>query len=406
MSWNRVSDSGTASSGGSRFALFAYGFRPFFLLAGIYAIVPTGVLYWAIESGQWPARALPLFVWHGHEMLFGFVAAAIAGFLLTAVPTWTGTRAVSGVPLLGLVLLWLAGRAVMSPWVQSSNVLAQIVSVAFFPALAVTIAIPLVRTRNFRNLPFILLLAVLFLGETAFHARYFNWLEWQTIDGPRLTINTVALMIVVVGGRITPAFTRNALAAMRRAVTIRSHPAIDRAAILSVAAVLVGDLFAMNSPLAGWLAVLSAGLLVLRLSGWGGLRTLDIPLLWILHLGALWLALAFALKGLWLLGSFGWAMNWMHAFTAGAFGTMILGVMTRVALGHTGRPLEISGTVVASYLLVSAAALTRVFGPWLAPSHYTWVLAAAVAAWAAAFLIFLVGYTPILCKPRPDGRSG
>jgi uncharacterized protein involved in response to NO len=364
------------------------------------------MLYWAITSGQWPEGAVPLFAWHGHEMLFGFVAAAIAGFLLTAVPTWTGTRAVSGLPLIGLILLWLAGRTVMSPWVQPSNVLVQALGVAFFPALAATIAIPLIRTRNYRNLPFILLLATLFLGETTFHARYFNWVESQTIDGLRLTINTVALMIVVVGGRITPAFTRNTLLSMGREVTIRSHPAIDRAAILSVVAVLVGDVVAMNSPLTGWLAVFSAGLLLLRSSGWGGLRTHDIPLLWILHLGALWLTFAFALKGLWLLGGFSWAVNWMHAFTAGVFGTMILGVMTRVALGHTGRPLEVSWAVVVSYILVGAAALTRVFGPSLAPNHYAAVLAVSIAAWSAAFLIFLGSYTSILFKPRPDGRAG
>jgi uncharacterized protein involved in response to NO len=294
----------------------------------------------------------------------------------------------------------------MSPWVQPSHVLAQAVSVAFFPALAATVAIPLIRTRNFRNLPFLVLLGMLFLGEASFHSRYFDWLDGQPIDGLRLTINTVALMIVVVGGRITPAFTRNALVAMHREVAIRSHPAIDRAAILSVVAVLLGDIFAMNSHLTGWFALISAGLLLLRLAGWGGVRALDIPLLWVLHLGALWLAFAFALKGLWLLGGFSWAVNWMHAFTAGAFGTMILGVMTRVALGHTGRPLEISWAVVVSYVLVSAAALTRVFGPWLAPSNYTWVLAVAIVAWATAFLIFLVGYTPILFKPRPDGRAG
>jgi uncharacterized protein involved in response to NO len=394
------------SSSESRFILFAYGFRPFFLLAGIYAIVPTGMLYWAMTSGGWPAGALPLFAWHGHEMLFGFVAAAIAGFLLTAVPTWTGAKAVSGLPLIGLALVWLAGRAVMSPWVQSSHVLAQIVSVAFFPALAATVAFPLIRTRNFRNLPFLLLLGTLFLGEASFHARYFNWFDGQAIDGLRLTINTAALMIVVVGGRITPAFTRNALLAMRREVTIRSHPAIDRAAILSVVAVLLGDVFAMNSPLTGWIALISSGLLLIRLAGWGGLGALDIPLLWVLHLGALWLAFAFALKGLWLLGAFSWAVNWMHAFTVGAFGTMILGVMTRVALGHTGRPLRISRTVVVSYVLVSVAALTRVFGPWLAPNLYTWVLAVSIVTWATAFLIFLVGYTPILFNPRPDGRAG
>lgn len=390
---------------GARFMLFAYGFRPFFLLAGIYAILPTGVLIWAMTSGHWPEGALPLFAWHGHEMLFGFVASAIAGFLLTAVPTWTGTRAVSGLPLISLVLVWLAGRALISPWVQSSHVLAQAASVAFFPALAVTISIPLIRTRSLRNMLFLLLLGILFLAEAGFHARYFSWIEGQSIDGLRLAINTVALMIVVVGGRITPAFTRNALRAMGREVAIRSHPAIDRAAILSVVTVLLGDIFVINSASTGWLALVTSGVLLLRLSGWGGIRTLDIPLLWVLHLGALWLAVAFALKALWLLGSFSWAVNWLHAFTAGAFGTMILGVMTRVALGHTGRPLEVSRAVVVSYVLVSAAALTRVFGPWLAPSFYTSVLAVSIAAWAAAFLIFLVAYAPILFRPRCDGRT-
>jgi uncharacterized protein involved in response to NO len=389
-----------------RFPLFAYGFRPFFLLAGIYAILPTGAIYWAIASGQWPGDALPLFVWHGHEMLFGFVAAAIAGFLLTAVPTWTGTRAVSGIALVGLVLLWLAGRVAMSPWVPSSSWLAQVIGVAFFPALAVTVAIPLVRTRNFRNLPFILLLAILFFGEIVFHARYYNWVEGLTINGSRLTINAIVLMIVIVGGRITPAFTRNALVAMRRDVTIRTHPALDGAAILSVVAVLIGDIFAIDSRLTGSLAALSAGLLFVRVAGWGGRLTLDIPLLWVLHLGALWLVLAFALKAFWLLAGFGWAMNWMHAFTAGVFGTMILGVMTRVALGHTGRPLEVSRVVVVSYLLVGVAALTRVFGPWLASTLYTTILFVSIMAWAAAFLIFLVVYAPILVQPRPDGRVG
>jgi uncharacterized protein involved in response to NO len=214
------------------------------------------------------------------------------------------------------------------------------------------------------------------------------------------------VMIVIVGGRIIPAFTRNALLAMRRDATIRSQRTIDIAAILSVAGILLGDVFAMDSMLTGVLAALSAGLLLIRLTGWGGLRTLDVPLLWVLHLGACWLVFALALKALWLLGGFAWAVNWMHAFTAGVFGTMILGVMTRVALGHTGRPLQVSRAVVVSYVLVSAAALIRIFGPSFAPSYSTEVFTLAIVAWAAAFLSFLVVYTPILFNPRPDGRGG
>lgn len=401
-----MSASRQLSRPGFRSQIFAYGFRPFFFLAAIYAIVPTTMLYWALASGQWPDAPLPLFAWHGHEMLFGFVAAAIAGFLLTAVPTWTNTRAVSGLPLIALVLLWLAGRIVMSPWVQVSDPRVLVFSVAFFPLLAIVVSVPLIRTRNYRNWPFLVLLATLFMGDVLFHARYFNWTEGQVFDGLRLTINIVALMIVVVGGRITPAFTRNALFALHRQVAIRSYRVLDVAAIVAVVAVVVGDVIVPNSAISGSFALIAGTLILWRLSGWGGLRALDIPLIWILHLGALWLVIGFWLKGLWFLYGFGWAVNWAHAFTAGAFGTMILGVMTRVALGHTGRPLQIARSVVVSYALVTIAALTRVFGPTLLPGWYTQVLAISVTAWTIAFLLFLIVYTPILSRPRLDGREG
>lgn len=339
-------------------------------------------------------------------MLFGFAGAAIAGFLLTAAPTWTGTRAVSGLPLIGLVSLWLAGRVVSSPWVSPDAVYAQLLGAAFFPVLAMTVAIPILRTRNFRNLPFIVLLAILFLGELAWHARFLGWLGEHTFDGLRLTINTIALMIVIVGGRITPAFTRNALIGMGRTVSIANRPAVDRATIASVAIVLAGDVLAADTILTGLLAAVAALLVLFRLSGWGGLQALDIPLLWVLHAGFCWLAIALALKAAWLLGGFAWAGQWMHAFTAGAFGTMILGVMTRVALGHTGRPLAVPWTITAAYVLVSVAAITRIFGPWLAPQYYTQVLAVSITAWTAAFVIFLAVYASILVKPRVDGKDG
>lgn len=397
---NPMSTERDVTSATPALVFFSYGFRPFFFLAGLYAMVPVATILWALTAGGWPAGSLPLFVWHGHEMLFGFVAAAVAGFLLTAVATWTNTKAVSGFPLVGLVLLWIAGRVVTLPWVPETSVLAQIVGVAFFPALAVIVAVPIVRTKNFRNFPFIVLLGILFLGEIMFHARYFEWTVGPTFDGLRLTINTVTLMIVVVGGRITPAFTRNALVAMQRDVTIRSQKAIDIAAILFVVGVLIGDLLAVDSAWTGALAAIAAGLLLVRLTGWGGLRALDIPLLWVLHLGVLWLVIALTLKALWLLGGFSFAMNWMHAFTTGAFGTMILGVMTRVALGHTGRPLKVSRAVSISFALVSIAAIVRIFGPWLAPGSFTQVLTIAIGAWISAFGIFLVLYTPILFRPN------
>lgn len=394
------------TSAQTAFPLFSYGFRPFFLLAGLYAIAPMATVYWAFTTGTWPERAIPLFTWHGHEMLFGFAATAIAGFLLTAAPTWTNTKAVSGPALIGLVAIWFVGRVVFSPWVQTADIVLLVSSVAFFPALALIVAIPLARTRSYRNLPFVLLLMILFLADVAFHARRFGWIGGELVDGLRLAVNAIMLMIVVVGGRIIPAFTRNALVSLGRDSSMRSQRTVDIASIASVIGVLLGDVLAIDSRVTAPLAAICALLLLLRLSGWGALRVLDIPLLWVLHLGYLWLVVALTLKAFWIFGGFGWATNWMHAFTAGAFGTMILGVMTRVALGHTGRPLRVSPIVALAYALISVAALARVFGPWFAQSHYTSVLAVSIAAWIAAFMIFLVIYIPILLQPRVDGKLG
>jgi uncharacterized protein involved in response to NO len=390
----------------SRFVVFAYGFRPFFLLVGIWAIVPMGTIVWASKSGRWPVDAMPLFTWHGHEMLFGFVAAAIAGFLLTAVPTWTGIRAISGIRLILLVVLWGAGRIAGAPWMQMPDTFVQLLGIAFFPALALTVAVPLVRTKNTRNLPFLVFLTLLFIADLAYQAPRLGWADNAPFDGLRLALNTVVLLIVIVGGRIVPAFTRNALVQLGRPVAIRSFLALDVIAIGAVAGVLFGDLFARNSDVAGVLAGLASIFLAARLGLWNGWRTRDIPLLWVLHLGYSWIVVGLALKALWLLGDFAWAMNWMHALTAGGFGTMILGVMTRVALGHTGRPLIVSRYVAASYLLITAAAALRVWGPWLVPGQYLQVLAASVVAWIAGFALFLLLYTPILVRPRVDGKAG
>ena len=386
------------------FALFTYGFRPFFVLAGVWAMVPMATILWTLVSGGWPENAAPLFTWHGHEMLFGFVPAAFAGFLLTAVPTWTGIKAISGGQLIVLVLLWGFGRLGAAPFVQSPSMFIQLLGVAFLPALAVSVAVPLIRTKNFRNLPFLALLVLMFAADLAYQAVHFGWSTSSPVDGLRLALNTVLLLVTVVGGRIVPAFTRNALVKLGRPAAIKSFPSLDAIAIASVASVLIGDLLIKDAEFTGVLAGLAAILLGARLSHWLGWRTLDVPLLWILHLGYSWVIVGLALKAFWLLGEFGWAMNWMHALTAGAFGTMILGVMTRVALGHTGRELTVSRLVVASYLLISTAAVLRVWGPWVAPGYYWQALSASMLSWITGFGIFLFVYTPILVRARVDAK--
>ena len=251
-----------------------------------------------------------------------------------------------------------------------------------------------------------MLLALLFLAELLFLGPQFGWFDTPPFDPLRLAVNTIALMVTVVGGRIIPAFTRSALAALGRPAEIRAHGVLDTAAIVAVAAVLVGDLVAPLGVASGVLAAAAAALLALRFRGWHSLVTRGVPLLWVLHVGYAWLAAGFALKAAALLGGFPFAQNWLHAITVGAFGTMILGVMTRAALGHTGRPLEASTPIAVAYGLVSVAALLRVAGTWLLPAYYLHVLAAAATAWVAAFALYLVVYTPILLRPRVDGRPG
>ncbi len=401
-----MSRADSGSSGRFPAAVLAYGFRPFFLLAGFWAIVPMITVVWAVSSGGWPADAVPLFAWHGHEMIFGFVAAAIAGFLLTAVPGWTATKPVSGLPLAGLGLVWVYGRIESSPLWEPADLLSRSAAVAFFPALAAIVAVPLVRSRNYRNLPFLVFLGLLFAADWADHAARFGWMTSVHFDALRLAVNTVLLLVVIIGGRIIPAFTRNAFAGIGRAASVRGSRPLDAAAVAAGAAVLVGDVVAPETVTAGTLAALAALLLGLRLAGWRGWRALDMPLVWVLHLGYAWLVVGLALKAAWLLGGYGWASSWTHAVTLGGFGTMILGVTTRAALGHTGRPLEASAPIAAAYLLVSAAGVLRVWVLWLLPDVHSPVLTLSVAAWVAAFTTFLWVYAPILVRPRIGGRPG
>ena len=384
---------------GSGAAWLSYGFRPFFLLGAAWAIVTLAALLAAFLGGAWPADAPPVARWHGHEMLFGFVAAAVAGFLLTAVPTWTSSAPVSGAPL---AALFLAGRAVMSPWLGLHDTAFVLLDVLFFPAVGTAIGIALIAARNYRNFQFMLLLAVLAIADALFHAAALGWVAPLPFDPLRLAANVVMLMIGVIGGRIVPLFTRNALLRERIKVPFAPLPWLERASIAALAAVVIVDVADPDTPLAGMLALAAAALLALRLARWHGHRTLRMPIVWILHAGYGWVVLALALKAAWLLAGAPWAMNWLHALTAGAFGTMILGVTTRVALGHTGRALAVGPAIVAAYGLVIAGALVRVFGGVLFPAQALNAIAAAAVLWAAAFAIFLFCYVPILIAPRAD----
>ena len=389
-----------------RTALFAYGFRPFFLAAGAWAVIAMATWIAVLAHGAWPSEAMPPATWHKHEMLFGFVAAALAGFLLTAIPDWTKRRGYGGRPLALLAATWLLGRLMLAPIEGIPDWLAALSDLVFLPALLATVAPSLWKSRRLRNLPLPLILASLFVANLLVHGEQVG-LDMASADrGLRLGINTMLVAVALIGGRIVPSFTGNALRGRGMAVAAPFWPWLDPAAVAVLLAVLAGDVIAPESPLAGGLALLAALLHGLRLARWHGHRTLGQPILWVLHLAYLWLPIGLGLKAWWLLGGAAIAQNWVHALTIGGFATMILAVMTRASLGHTGRAILADRPTLATYLLVTLAAVIRVFGP--AAPWLDGLLGAqlAGAAWIAAFGLFTARYAPILVMARADGRPG
>lgn len=389
----------------ARFTPFAYGFRPFFLAAGAYGAVALVAWLAVFQQGLAPFGALPPMYWHAHEMLYGFVAAAIAGFMLTAVPSWTGSPGFAGAPLVGVFAIWLAGRVALSltgllPWLAVAAV-----ELAFVPALIVLLAPPLVRARN-ANTPLLLVLVAFWVADAAF----LYGLQTQDLALLRgalhFGIHLVLLLVTVIGGRIVPAFTANVLRRRGVAVTIRRLPWIERLTIASMLTVVALELLAPQSRVAAGVAGVAALAHLVRMAGWQGQSTFREPIVWVLHAAYAWLPVGLALKALSL--SFGtpWASHWLHALTIGAAATMILAVMTRASLGHTGRPLVVSKVTAGAYAILLLAALVRVFGPTLLPESYTDTVLGAGVLWLAAFGVFVVVYAPVLLRARVDGKLG
>ncbi len=378
--------------------LFAYGFRPFFLCAGLYAVVAIVIWILALHGINSLGST---HIWHAHEMLFGFVAAAIAGFLLTAIPSWTGRRGYAGAPLVILTLIWLAGRISFTFTGNMPPLLMAIIDLAFLPMLALTVLPALIRSGNRRNMIFIILLALLFSANLHFHIN-----GATDIEPLLLGINVMLFTVTMVGRRLIPSFTSAGFRQGGIDVRIRSYPFLDKVILLAMAAILIVDIIVPDSKIAALLAIGTALLLTVQIMRWHGLRTLRQPIVWVLHLGYTWIPIALILKAAWLLGIDIPATSWLHALTSGAFSTMILGVMSRAALGHTGRALIIPAPMVIGYVLLSLAAVCRVFAPILHPQAWlTWISIAALF-WIMAFILFIWVYAPILCSSRADGRPG
>lgn len=392
---------------------FSHAFRPFFLAAGAYAAIAlTAWLVWiAIHAaGAMPAFmtvAEPLHLWHAHEMVFGFGAAAAGGFLLTAIPNWTGAQHSKDVGLALMFGLWCAGRMAMWSTAILPPILPLFIDLAFLPVLGFAAARQLAVQPALRNVVFLSLILSLVVANFLYHFGRMEIIEDGMRQGVRLGLGTLVIMIVVIGGRVIPGFTTNALrrqGVVETRLPVRRAP-VDIASLIFTVSTVLFQLLNVGDYYTG-LAALGAALAnAIRLSGWRGLATLKQPIVWVLHLGYAWIVIGFSLLSLALLFEISSEVSALHAFGTGAAGTMILAIMTRASLGHTGHSLETSRPIVAAYVLVSVAATLRCFGPSAAPQYYNEIMLAAGLAWITAFVFYTIVFAPILTGPRVQSGS-
>ncbi len=386
--------------------LLSYAFRPFFLLTGTYAIL--GVLAWVgFLLAGWP---LPLggspVQWHSHEMLYGMVPAAIAGFLLTAMTNWTQARPLQGTGLLLLILLWAAGRVAMwcAGWLPLW--LVALVDMAFLPVLGIYVAAVLIRHRNHRNLILVAVLALLVVGNLLMHLGFimndYKLLKLGQLHG----LDLVTVLMLVIGGRIIPAFSASWLQAKGgNPDWVKQSDLVNRLSIGSVILLLPLSWFNAPVPIVGGVVLLAGLFNLVRLVRWSGWRVTAEPLLWILHLAYGFIVLALLLRGGSAFTQLIPATAWEHLLGVGGIGTLILAVMTRVAMGHTGRPLALVPMGLWIYVSILLATLLRVLVALQLMDFRIGIMLAALC-WVLAFGLFVILYFPVLSRPRADSRPG
>ena len=384
--------------------LAAKGFRPFFLLAGAFAALalPVWMLTLAGVLGAAGPGYLSPMTWHAHEMLFGFSIAVVAGFLLTAVSNWTGRETLVGTPLLAACALWTLGRAAMALAPSLPRGVPALADLAFLPMLALVLAKPLAATGSRRNFGMVAALVVMWLANVAIHLDALGVLPGASQRALAVALDVVVLLMIAMTGRVVPMFTKNATGVS----SVRPRPGLDIAALAAMAVTTVLDATTMDPRLAGTAALATGVLVALRSSTWGTRHTAHTPMLWILHAGHAWMAFGLALRGAAAFTSSVPAVIATHALTVGAIGCLTLGMMSRVALGHTGRPLISSRPVDVSFWLITAAALVRVVGPLVdAAAYRSWVFGSGLL-WTAAFAVFVFMHAPVLTAARVDGKPG
>ncbi|MEO8347221.1 MAG: NnrS family protein [Betaproteobacteria bacterium] len=380
-----------------KFALWALGFRPFYLLASIFAALSIP-LWVAQYAGVLPAAYARSPLWHGHEMLFGYALAVITGFLFTAGRNWSGQATPTGATLVAFALLWIAGRIlVLTPFA----IAAAVVNAAFPIAVAVALAIPFAKSRNRRNYFFVVLLMLLGVAVLAMHLSRIGIVAWPERVSLQTGLDVVLFIIAVMAGRVIPMFTNNGIPGAQAT----RLPLVEKLALGSVLALLSADILQAPAGVIALIAIVAAFAHAARLYLWQPWRTLRTPLVWVLHAAYAWIVIYLVLRALAAFGLVAESLA-VHALTIGAVGGMTIGMMTRTARGHTGRPLIADGFEVACFVLVQCAAVIRVFGAMVLPNAYLSVVIVSGICWSVAFALYAIRYWPVLSRSRLDGKPG
>jgi len=378
--------------------LFRLGFRPFYLGAAWFAML--AVPYWMAGLLGWLAlpSTMPPLLWHAHEMLFGFAVAVIVGFLLTAGKAWTGLATPRGATLAAMAGLWLAARlsALWAPYP-----LYALLDMVLLPWVAFVLARVLLKAGNRRNLPLVAILLLLATANLAFHAAAMGWLAINPLRALHAGLALVVMIECVIAGRVIPAFTMSALAGKQ----LKVPTGLEHSTLVVTALSLAAWVLLPANPVTAIGLAAAALLHAARLWHWQPWRTRSRPILWVLHAAYAWLPVGFVLLALSQVGGLA-ASAGIHALAVGATAGLIVGMVTRTARGHTGRPLSVSRLEVAAYLLVASAAVARVLLPLAAPALTTFWLALAAAVWSTAFAFYLWRFTPWLLSSRLDGKDG
>ena len=372
------------------------GFRPLFMAAGIWAAIsaPVWVAVWTGGISYAGLFAAP--AWHVHEMMFGFIAAAVGGFVLTAIPNWTGRLPVRGWPLAGLALLWLAGRLAMWFGAHIGVVSVALLDLLYLTALGLCVANEIIAGRNWKNAPVLIALALLVAANALFHLEAGGYAIPEGL-AVRLSISVMAMLVALIGGRVVPSFTRNWFAKNDGPEITPPMGVFDKVSlVVSVAALGVWIVIA-ESHVSGGALVVAGVLHLVRLARWRGWQTTGEGLVTILHVAYLWLGIGVTLLGASMLDEAVTRTAALHVLTLGAMGTMILAVMTRAILGHTGRDLRAGPGTIAIYALVTAALALRVGHEFAPSAELVW---ASALSWTAAFGLFVCIYAPMTYRAR------